>query len=157
MKRQQSLGRTFLISRREYLERVRTKTFLITTLITPAMMLGFMFLPDFFMSMKTGGAKNIIVVSDDPAVANAFKSEIEKNKEPKYEVTSPPAVIPMKRQQSLGRTFLISRREYFERVRTKTFLITTLITPAMMLGFMFLPDFFMSMKKSGKNIKPSIM
>ena len=80
MKKQQSLGRTFLISRREYLERVRTKTFLITTLITPAMMLGFMFLPDFFMSMKTGGAKNIIVVSDDPAVANAFKSEIEKNK-----------------------------------------------------------------------------
>ena len=97
MKKQQSLGRTFLISRREYLERIRTKTFLITTLITPAMMLGFMFLPDFFMSMKTGGAKNIIVVSDDPAVANAFKSEIEKNKEPKYEVTLDQTPTPAER------------------------------------------------------------
>ena len=83
----QSLARTFLISRREYLERIRTKTFLITTLITPAMMLGFMFLPDFFMTMKTGGSKNFVVVSDDAALAHAFQTELQKTQQMKYTVT----------------------------------------------------------------------
>src|SRR5438128_1053211 len=81
-----SLARVLLVSRREYLERIRTKTFLITTLITPAMMLGFMFLPGFFMSMKTGSSKNFVVVSDDPALAHTFQNELQKTQQTKYTV-----------------------------------------------------------------------
>ena len=81
-----SIARMLLITRREYLERVRTKTFLITTLVTPAMMLGFILLPDFFMTMKTGESKTIVVVSDDDTLANAFKTDLERTKETKYEV-----------------------------------------------------------------------
>ena len=92
-----SIARTLLISRREYLERVRTKTFLITTLLTPAMMLGFIFLPDFFMTMKTGESKAIVVVSDDNTLANAFKTGLEKAKETKYEVVLDPNPTPAER------------------------------------------------------------
>ena len=36
--------------------------------------------------------------------------------------------------------FLIVRREYRERVRTKSFIVTTLLTPVLMIIMMVLPS-----------------
>ncbi len=49
----------------EYLSRVKTKGFIIGTLIMPVMMLGLIFLPTYLMRLKTDDVKTIVVA--DPA------------------------------------------------------------------------------------------
>lgn len=51
-----------LIVKREYLERVRKKSFIITTLLMPIFMVALMALPALMMMMDSGSKKNIAVV-----------------------------------------------------------------------------------------------
>ncbi|HTC95141.1 MAG TPA: ABC transporter permease [Terriglobales bacterium] len=64
-----------LIIRREYLQRLRTRAFWVMTFFIPAMMAGFTLLPSKLMTMKVSGVKRIIVVSDDPQLAEGFKEQ----------------------------------------------------------------------------------
>jgi ABC-2 type transport system permease protein len=61
------------IIRREYLSRVRTKAFWISTAVVPLLMLAFTILPSLLM-MRTGGNYTIAVVTDD----DALWSQLEK-------------------------------------------------------------------------------
>ncbi len=65
----------FLIARREYLERVRTKAFLIFTLLMPALMASFTILPAKLM-MKSGKAKHVLVVASSTDFAAKIKDQI---------------------------------------------------------------------------------
>ena len=76
----------WLIIRREYLERVRTRSFLISTILFPAMMLGFTILPAKLASMKSSATRHIAIVSDNPDFANAVKAQLETNKTSKFAV-----------------------------------------------------------------------
>lgn len=67
-----SLRHIVLITRREYLHRIRTKAFIITTLLTPALMAGFMFLPTFFMTQRVERERTMVIVSDDHALAESY-------------------------------------------------------------------------------------
>ena len=95
----ETLTRIALIARREYLQRVRTKTFAITTLVTPAIMLGFMFLPDFFMNMKTGEVKSFVVVSDDSALAQRFQQQLSKSKRGRFNISIDQSTTPAERRK----------------------------------------------------------
>lgn len=68
---------TWLIIRREYLERVRTKAFIIFTLLMPLFMYGIIFLPAKLMSLKSGAKRNITVVATSPEIADAIKQRLE--------------------------------------------------------------------------------
>ncbi len=76
----------WLIIQREYLERVRTKSFIITTILFPAMMLGFTVLPAKMASMKASGTRHIAVVSENAEFANAVKQQLESRKDSKFTV-----------------------------------------------------------------------
>src|ERR1700751_4975924 len=65
-----------LILRREYLERVRTKSFLISTILLPLFMFGMIYLPSKLAMMKTEGVKHIAVVSNNPAIAQSVASQL---------------------------------------------------------------------------------
>jgi len=65
----------FLIARREYLERVRTKAFLIFTFLMPALMAGFTILPAKIM-MTAGKPKNLLVVTSVPEFGTAIKDQL---------------------------------------------------------------------------------
>jgi ABC-2 type transport system permease protein len=95
----ETLRHIALIARREYLQRVRTKSFLITTFLTPAIMAGFMFLPGFFMTMKTGGQKNLVIVSDDSQLAQSFANQLNKGPEKKYELRTDPNTSTAERNE----------------------------------------------------------
>src|SRR5258706_12451899 len=71
-----NLKNVFLIARREYLERVRTKAFMIFTLLMPAMMFGFGVLPSLLAMKKSGGNLHLVVVSANAPLAQSVKSEI---------------------------------------------------------------------------------
>ena len=50
---------------REYLERVRTRSFIIFTLLMPAAMAGIVFIPTKIAQMSSGGERQIVIVADD--------------------------------------------------------------------------------------------
>ena len=62
----------WLIARREYLERVRTKAFLVSVLLFPLILTLAFGVPAYFASHHTAGSKNIDVVAADPAMGAAL-------------------------------------------------------------------------------------
>ncbi len=66
----------WIIARREYLERVRTKAFLIFTLLMPALMFAFTVLPARLM-MKSGQMRNLLVVTSSPQLGAFLSQQIE--------------------------------------------------------------------------------
>jgi len=67
----------YLIARREYLERVRTRSFLIMTLLIPVLMLGVTVVPTMIANRVDGGPKHLIVVASSQAMGDAIRAELE--------------------------------------------------------------------------------
>jgi ABC-2 type transport system permease protein len=70
------MRKTFIIARREYLERVRSKSFLFMTLFIPALLLGTTVLPSVLMTRGTGGTKHLIVVASDETSGNLIREQL---------------------------------------------------------------------------------
>ena len=65
-----------LIARREYLERVRSRAFLVMTILFP-LMISLLMGGSFFASQIGSGAKRIAVASNDPALAHDVATELD--------------------------------------------------------------------------------
>lgn len=78
----------WLVAKREYLERVKTKAFVILTLLTPAIIFGFGVLPSMIMMSKSKGERRLVVVAPDEATAVLVKQRLE----------APPALDNQKEQ-----------------------------------------------------------
>jgi len=59
---------TMLIIRREYLERVSKKSFIITTILTPLLLLALCFIPALIMQLQTPTVRTVAVVDDSGIV-----------------------------------------------------------------------------------------
>jgi ABC-2 type transport system permease protein len=70
----------WLIAKREYLERVRTKAFLISTLLIPLLMGGGI-VGSIFAGSKAKSTSHITIVSPDQQLATDLKSELENGKD----------------------------------------------------------------------------
>jgi ABC-2 type transport system permease protein len=81
---------TWLILRREYLERVRTKSFIISTLVLPALMIALMVLPSKLAMLKASGTKRLAVVCANPDFARAMQSQLEAGKGKAEDIESSP-------------------------------------------------------------------
>ncbi|MDP9267857.1 MAG: ABC transporter permease [Acidobacteriota bacterium] len=66
----------WIIIRREYFERVRTKAFWIMTMLVPALMAGITILPAKLMMSQRGEKKKIAVVSSDRTFAEALQKAL---------------------------------------------------------------------------------
>src|SRR5580692_8375236 len=65
----------WLIARREYLERVRTKAFLVATILIPLLMGGFVF-GSGYLASRTKSSAHIAIVSSDADFAGDLKHEL---------------------------------------------------------------------------------
>jgi ABC-2 type transport system permease protein len=85
-----SMLNTWLIAKREYLERVRAKSFLLMTILIPLLMGGLVY--GAALANGRSGAKRIAVVTQDRQFGVDLKSELESAKDNKMtvEVVSPP-------------------------------------------------------------------
>jgi len=72
---------TFIIARREYLERVRSRAFVIMTFFIPALMLGVTVLPTMLMQRGTNETKHMVVVAADRETAEMIRSRIEQKQD----------------------------------------------------------------------------
>jgi len=70
------MRKILLIIRREYIVRVRTKAFVIFTMLMPLLVGVVVVLPSKLLMMQSGGTKHIVIVAADGTLANAMKSEL---------------------------------------------------------------------------------
>lgn len=84
------LRNTLLIAKREYLERIRSRVFRITTLLVPVGMGGLAVLGG-LGSKKLDSVQNIAIVATNPELANAVKESLEEGpgKRPSIQVYAP--------------------------------------------------------------------
>ena len=71
----------WLIARREYIERIRTRGFMITTIMIPLIMAGFIF-GTIFLGSRSNPDTHLAVVSSDTQLALDLQSELEHQTEP---------------------------------------------------------------------------
>ena len=67
----------WLVAKREYIERVKTKAFLILTILTPVLIFVLGVGPSAIMMSKSNGLRHLVVVAPDEALANAVKKNLE--------------------------------------------------------------------------------
>jgi ABC-2 type transport system permease protein len=65
---------------REYLERVRSRSFVIFTLLMPAFMAGSVLIPAKIEEMNSGGERRIVIVANNPQLAMAVDQELKAPK-----------------------------------------------------------------------------
>lgn len=71
------MSNTFIIIQREFNERVRKKSFIITTLLMPVLMIGLMVAPALIMKYSTGDEKRIAVIDESGIIASKLHSDKE--------------------------------------------------------------------------------
>src|SRR5260370_36908116 len=67
-----------LIARREYLERVRSKSFLFMTIFIPALMFAVTVLPSLIAMRALGGAKHLVIAATDRQTAEMIREQLQK-------------------------------------------------------------------------------
>ncbi len=82
-----SFSRVYQILRREYLARVKNKAFVLTTIMVPLFMVGYLvFLPLLFTG--SGPARlRIIVVDVSTGLGDSLAESLEKVEEPSFEIS----------------------------------------------------------------------
>jgi ABC-2 type transport system permease protein len=67
---------TWLIVRREYMERVRTRSFIVLTLLLPAIIAAAFVLPAKIATMKSGAPRRLVVVTSNPRFGEVVRSQL---------------------------------------------------------------------------------
>jgi ABC-2 type transport system permease protein len=69
----------WLIAKREYLERIRTKAFLVATVLIPVLMGAFVF-GSGYLASRTKSSSHVAIVSSDPVFSSDLKDELQTGK-----------------------------------------------------------------------------
>jgi ABC-2 type transport system permease protein len=75
------LKNVWLVAKREYLERVKTKAFIILTILTPVLIAAFGIGPSALMMKKTKGERRVVVVSANGELVAAIKRNLEEGED----------------------------------------------------------------------------
>jgi ABC-2 type transport system permease protein len=71
----------FIIAKREYLERVRTRSFVIMTFLIPGLMIGVSVVPTMLANRGPNETKHMVVVAADRDTAEQIRSKIEQDQD----------------------------------------------------------------------------
>jgi ABC-2 type transport system permease protein len=121
-----NLDRILVIARRDYLSRVRTPAFWITTVILPVLMAGWAVLPSLIMAKSRGGLR-LAVVDETGKVAPVLAKEIAAPTDaggPKVDVTlkvEPPAADAAAQKKALDRRVLADEIDAWLWITPKVF------------------------------------
>jgi ABC-2 type transport system permease protein len=80
--RKTALINTWLIIKREYLERVRQRSFLVLTLLLPAIMAGAILIPTKLSSMKSDKTQRVVVVTSTPQFGELVRQQLVGSAKP---------------------------------------------------------------------------
>src|SRR6476646_8106519 len=71
----------FIIAKREYLERVRSRSFVIMTFLIPALMIGISVVPTMLANRGSNETKHMVVGAGDRDTAEMIRSRIEQDED----------------------------------------------------------------------------
>src|SRR5947207_1806648 len=77
---------TWLVARREYLERVRTKAFIVSTILIPVLMAAFTVVPTLLATRKGSTPRHVAVVASNAAFGELVSQEMRKRTGPNYTI-----------------------------------------------------------------------
>jgi ABC-2 type transport system permease protein len=66
----------WLVIQREYIERIRSKAFIIMTLLMPVFMASTILIPALLSNMKSGVTRRIVLVANNPEIAEAIRQQL---------------------------------------------------------------------------------
>jgi ABC-2 type transport system permease protein len=84
------MKKLLVIIKREYLHRVRTKAFVITTLLMPLLIVAFAVVPGLLFALKTGEATRVAVVDGTGVLYDAFSEELMTRRGRRRDAEPPP-------------------------------------------------------------------
>jgi ABC-2 type transport system permease protein len=98
----------FLVAKREYLERIRTKAFLVMTILIPGIMGGSLILPQLFVNRTARQTKHIVIVASDAGTAKAIGDELNHlRRQGSAQVATAQKQTPMAKHGFAGPQFTI--------------------------------------------------
>ena len=106
------MNRLMTIFRREYLERVRSKAFLVSTFLGPILVAGFMIAPSILMERQRGKALRIAVVDATGALRGGVEQELRQQRvagDPRFMVM-PPEGADAEAERSAARRGVVDGR-----------------------------------------------
>ena len=80
--RNKSLRNTWLVIKREYLERVRQRSFIVLTLLLPAIMIGAFVIPAKLSRMKSSTMKRLVVVTSTQPFGEIVRQQLLASSKP---------------------------------------------------------------------------
>jgi ABC-2 type transport system permease protein len=84
-----SLRNTWLVIKREYLERVRQRSFIVLTLLLPAIMIGAFVIPAKLSSMKSSKMTRLVVVTSTPQFGEIVRKQLLADNKPDEKTSGP--------------------------------------------------------------------
>ena len=73
------MRKLFAVIKREYIQRVRTKFFVVATILGPLLMAGFTVVPALMLGMKSGGPTRLAIVDQTGRMYGRVAHELESN------------------------------------------------------------------------------
>ena len=70
--------KVWIVIKREYLERVRSRAFLVSTILVPLVMGAFVVVPQKLITMKSSGVRSLVVVTTSPGFGDDLKSQLAR-------------------------------------------------------------------------------
>src|SRR6266850_4210418 len=81
--------RKFLaVVKREYIQRVRTKFFVVATILGPVLMAGFTIVPAMMFGIRSGGPTRLVIVDQTNRMYERVEKELVNGKEAKTNVAT---------------------------------------------------------------------
>src|SRR5213083_1723972 len=71
----------FAVVKREYIQRVRTKFFIVATILGPLMMAAFTIVPALMFGIKSGGPTRVVIIDQTGKMYARVASELETGKD----------------------------------------------------------------------------
>jgi ABC-2 type transport system permease protein len=102
----------FAVIKREYLQRVRTKFFLIATVMGPVMLALFTVLPVYIANMNVGGATRLAVVDQSGKIFDSFRNALTNGNEEVENYNSPGAAMNSNREEQMRRSSQIGGQRF---------------------------------------------
>ncbi len=101
-----SIRKVWIIAKREYLERVRTRSFLLSTFVTPVLMGTFLILPTLISTSTARGIlqdserpARVVIASDNRALAELASGELTRQHGTRYQPSVVSPASPAEREQ----------------------------------------------------------
>src|SRR6185312_6602426 len=90
------MRKLFAVVKREYIQRVRTKFFVVATILGPLVMAAFTIVPALMFGIKSGGPTRVAVIDQTGKIYARLAKELETGRErpAKRESRRPPAQSP---------------------------------------------------------------